>query len=1411
MVASNAHPRGAHRRVIAFVAAVALTVPLMLLEGGVSSAASCTSPTFGAATAIAAAAGTIAVADYDVDGTPDVIVGNQLRYGDGAGGFVAPQTVPGVRAISAVDLGGVTPAIGINNAAPELLAESTVTPGRAVVGLGSGSRSSPFSGLAGFPVMTAPDGTPSPVLAGVTADLTGDGIPDLAYSQGAGTSKVFIWVGETMSPNWGSEVAPTELDIVDASAMVAGDFDDDGVAELVVATTSGNALVVVNHDPGGFLQKGVAVAGGPQGLAAADVNGDGFLDAVVTTASGNLVTLRGTGESLRTNPSGSNPPVIGNPFGAPTTLAVGGDLRGIALADATGDQRFDAAVADRTGQRVVVVIGNGSGAFSSPTAFATGSAAPTSVSLTDLDHDGALDLISGDATDSKFVTRRNGCTATPVDLEVTGVEVTQVIQDLANSVPLIADRRTVVRVQVRAGIPVDGVTARLARTDSNGTVIDRPLWPGNADGRITVKASADRTRLGDSFQFELPSAWVAAGTLYFKVDVNPDKLPAESSYANNTAARSVTFLASDPIKIELIKVSFFTEKSSGTDTGCDQYSEPTDSDLDAAESALRRQIPAAKFVFTRDRWDSGLRFPCTINVSLGVESQVFMDAFLTKYAGVPRDRIRLGIYTRPFIGGQVDVIGGWFAVSNTSVDIVVHEIGHALRQEHKESPTTPPCSRLKGAPGGTVPYPYPDARIGGPAGTEQYVGYDPGDGSLRWPEPRRVVGPDVSDLMSYCQFTWPSNITWVGMRDGIDAKFSPTDPSGDFLTIRATYDPAIASVTGLTATRSSQLGALNVPVPGPLHLRQLAAGGALLADNAFTPAASVDGAVSQIDVTVNFAAGLRQIAITDAGGITLATIAVSPNVPIVSNIGLSSGSAIPGSGPITISWSAADSDGDPLVADVLWSNDGGATFAPLAGNVTGSSYTVDGSAFAGTSGSTDGVVRVLVHDPVNTGSADLAHISAIGSPPRVRIAAPFENESFVRGQIVSLQAYAGDREDGDLDGSIEWVSNRDGALGSGGSRTVLLSAGTHLLTARVTDVDGNLATATATVHIFSVLPPGSPPVANAGADRTVLEGASVTLDGTGSSDPDGDPIGYSWVLVEGPGGVGSVMLDGPTATPSFVALQSGTYRFRLTVFDGLHGESSDEVTVTVLNVAPTVSIASPATGALFAAGVVALDANYADPGRLDTHTCSITWDVDQGTAPVAGTIDAAARTCRASRTLGAGVYTIRVDVTDDAGATGSATVMVIVYDPSAGFVTGGGWIDSAAGSYVADSALTGRADFGFVSKYKKGAAVPTGETEFQFRAGTFTFRSDAYQWLVVTGCKAQYKGTGTVNGVAGYGFLLTATDGDICAVRSADKFRIKVWTVATGVVVYDNKLGGLTDIDSANPQVIGGGSIVIRK
>jgi hypothetical protein len=179
----------------------------------------------------------------------------------------------------------------------------------------------------------------------------------------------------------------------------------------------------------------------------------------------------------------------------------------------------------------------------------------------------------------------------------------------------------------------------------------------------------------------------------------------------------------------------------------------------------------------------------------------------------------------------------------------------------------------------------------------------------------------------------------------------------------------------------------------------------------------------------------------------------------------------------------------------------------------------------------------------------------------------------------------------------------------------------------------------------------------------------------------------------------------------------------------------------------------------------------------------------------------------------AGVYSVQLTVNDNVGgitivnSVGSDKAFVVVYDPNAGFVTGGGWINSPAGAYTGTS-LTGKANFGFVSKYKKGQSTPDGETEFQFQAGNFNFHSTLYDWLVIAGAKAQFKGSGTVNGTGDFAFMLTSIDGQVNGGGGIDKFRIKIWNKATNDIVYDNQLGAL---DGDTPSTaLGGGSIVIH-
>jgi hypothetical protein len=175
-----------------------------------------------------------------------------------------------------------------------------------------------------------------------------------------------------------------------------------------------------------------------------------------------------------------------------------------------------------------------------------------------------------------------------------------------------------------------------------------------------------------------------------------------------------------------------------------------------------------------------------------------------------------------------------------------------------------------------------------------------------------------------------------------------------------------------------------------------------------------------------------------------------------------------------------------------------------------------------------------------------------------------------------------------------------------------------------------------------------------------------------------------------------------------------------------------------------------------------------------------------------------------------GIYELSFTATDSLGLSSAAVGTVVVYDPFGGYITGSGWIDSPAGAYKNDSSLTGKAKFGFVSKYKKGHNTPSGETEFQFSAGDLDFHSNNYQWLVVNqnGVNAQYKGDGTINGNLAptgeaYRFMLWASDGDNVDTVVLDTFRIRIWyedTNGVEVDVYDNGFN----------QAINGGSIVIH-
>jgi uncharacterized delta-60 repeat protein len=252
-----------------------------------------------------------------------------------------------------------------------------------------------------------------------------------------------------------------------------------------------------------------------------------------------------------------------------------------------------------------------------------------------------------------------------------------------------------------------------------------------------------------------------------------------------------------------------------------------------------------------------------------------------------------------------------------------------------------------------------------------------------------------------------------------------------------------------------------------------------------------------------------------------------------------------------------------------------------------------------------------------------------------------------------------------------------------------------------------------------------------------------------------------------------------------------------------------------VNLAPVVTITGPPSGFAFAVNTpVNFTASFSDDTN-DAH--QVIWRFISAPQPGPANVAVASATPGPLTTTHTftepGVYTIALHVLDKDFLSGIATTvdgvqaLVVIYDPNGGSVSGGGWIDSPPGAFVAMPAKTGKANFAFVARYQDGANVPTGNTQFQFKAGDLNFQSTGYDWLVVSGRFALCKGTGTING-NNYRFMLTSIDGDQPGGGGQDKVRIRIWSDSDGLV-YDNQLNA-PETD-APTTALGGGSITFHR
>ncbi len=333
-----------------------------------------------------------------------------------------------------------------------------------------------------------------------------------------------------------------------------------------------------------------------------------------------------------------------------------------------------------------------------------------------------------------------------------------------------------------------------------------------------------------------------------------------------------------------------------------------------------------------------------------------------------------------------------------------------------------------------------------------------------------------------------------------------------------------------------------------------------------------------------------------------------------------------------------------------------------------------------------------------------------------------------------------------------------------------------------------------------------PPTVSAGGPYTVGEGGTTLLIATGS-DPEGGALTYAWDLDNN----GSFETPGASVTFSAVGKDgpgSQTVVVKATDNGGLFATS--QTNVTIQNVAPTVGAITGPTAPIPVNTVASTSASFADSGALDTHTA--VWNWGDG-ATSAGTIT---ETNGSGSVVGShaytspGVYAVNLTVIDKDGASGQATPFqyIVVFDSTAGFVTGSGNFNSPAGAYPAEPAATGKAHFGFTVKYLQNDPAPSGSSQFRFRAGGINLSSSTFVWLVITSPKAMFRGTGTLEGNPGtYTFIVSMYDAQAPGGTGDDKFRIKI-TDGSGAIVYDNQFGAPETDDPIT--TLTGGSIVIH-
>ncbi|HYP09658.1 MAG TPA: PKD domain-containing protein [Bryobacteraceae bacterium] len=359
-------------------------------------------------------------------------------------------------------------------------------------------------------------------------------------------------------------------------------------------------------------------------------------------------------------------------------------------------------------------------------------------------------------------------------------------------------------------------------------------------------------------------------------------------------------------------------------------------------------------------------------------------------------------------------------------------------------------------------------------------------------------------------------------------------------TYRATLTNPGAAITNATAALTS-LAAATVVMDGSLTFGNAPANSAVESSDTFT--------IRQ-DRTVPF----------DASKLRWDVSSQPANRPPVANAGPDQNSALTGSTVALSGAASTDPDGDTL--SFTWS---------VLTRPAGSTAQIANSTQAAASFIPDRfgayTIQLTVNDGKGGAATDTLQISTHNRPP-VANAGP--DQSVALGATVALNGAASS----DLDGqplSYAWTLKQSPS-GSGASLSNPTSASPQLIVDKagayrmeLVVFDGIVNSAVDEVVVTTL---NSTPVANAGPNQTVAAGNTVQLNGSASSDADGDLLTYAWLLKTKPAGSNAALSNTSSVNPTFIADKAGAYTVELTVSDGKSTSAADQVQITTTNTAP---------------------------------------------------------------------------------------------------------------------------------------------------------------------------------------------------------------------------------------------------